>query len=359
MPGGPLLTLRTPAILRHIGRMGTHSCHDGGHHQHHGHGAHAHAAHGAHPHTGHSHAGHAHAAINERRAGLAALMTGAFMLAEVVGGLLAGSLALLADAAHMLTDAVALGLAWFAFRLAARPASRTHTYGFDRAQVLVAFANGISLFVITLWIVVEAVQRLRAPVEVLGWPMLWIAAAGLLVNIGAFAALHGADRENLNIRGAMLHVAGDLLGSLGALIAAGVILLTGWMPIDPILSVIVACIILRSAWHLVHESAHILLEGTPKGIRIEEIGPDLVGAIDAVEDVHHVHVWSLTQERPLVTLHARICSDADGDRTTRAITDRLRERHGIDHVTVQIERESCPDGPREQPRPVAAATGRG
>src|SRR5687768_348156 len=189
---------------------------------------HDHDHHHGHDHSGHGHSHH-HGHANERSVGLAALLTGGFMIAEVVGGVLAGSLALLADAGHMLTDFASLALAWIGFRLTRQPADWRRTYGFDRFAVLVAFVNGMALFAIAGWIVTEAVQRLYSPVEVLGAPMLWIAAAGLGVNVVSFFVLRAGDRDNLNIRAAVLHVVGDLLGSVAAVIAALVILATGWM----------------------------------------------------------------------------------------------------------------------------------
>jgi cobalt-zinc-cadmium efflux system protein len=285
---------------------------------------------------------HRHGA-NERRTFWAAILTCGFMLVEAAGGLIAGSLALLADAAHMLTDGVALALAWIAFRLARRPADHSRTYGFDRFQILVAFGNGITLMLLVAWIAYEAVDRFFAPVEVLGGPMLAVAVAGLLVNVVAFVLLQGADRNNLNIRGAMLHVLGDLLGSVAAILAAGVILLTGWTPIDPLLSLLVVLLIVRSAWKLVREAAHILLEGAPSAGQVGAIERDLVATIGAVEDVHHVHVWSLTQERPVVTLHARVAPGTDTDAVTGDIVRRLRERHGVGHATVQVEYARCAD----------------
>ncbi len=198
--------------------------------------------HGSHSHH-HGHAGHSHGAAhanNERRMGLAAALTGAFMFAEVAGGIAAGSLALIADAGHMLTDFASLSLAWFGFRLSRRPADWRRTYGFDRFQVLVAFANGLALFAIAAWIVYEAIERLMTTPQVSGGIMVVVATLGLFVNIAAFLLLQGADRDNLNIRGAAIHVLGDLLGSVAALIAGAVILLTGWTPIDPLLSIVVA-----------------------------------------------------------------------------------------------------------------------
>jgi cobalt-zinc-cadmium efflux system protein len=280
---------------------------------------------------------------NERRMGLAALLTGLFMGAEVAGGIVSGSLALLADAGHMLTDFASLALAWFGFRLARRSADWRRTYGFDRFQVLIAFANGVALFAIAAWIVYEAVERLGSPRPVAGGVMVVVAVLGLLVNIVAFALLHGADQENLNVKGAAIHVLGDLLGSVAALVAGTVILLTGWTPIDPLLSILVAAIIVRSGWKVVEASGHILLEGAPPELDTRHIGPDLVDNVPGVIDVHHVHVWSITQERRMVTLHACVDKGLQGDRIVKAIKQRLHARFGLDHATVEIEHGECAD----------------
>jgi cobalt-zinc-cadmium efflux system protein len=306
-----------------------------------------HRAHGPHHHHAghrqtdrHGHAGHRHGPerADERRVFWVLLLTGGFMVAEVVGGLLSGSLALLADAAHMLTDAGALALAWFALRLANRPADPKRSFGYHRFQVLAAFVNGAALIVITGWILVEAVKRLYAPVEVLGGTMLVVAALGLGVNLAGFAILHGGNRENLNMRGALLHVLGDLLGSVAAIVAAGVILITGWTPIDPILSVAVALLILRGAWDLVSRASHLLMEGAPEGFDAGEIKADLATAVPGVVEIHHVHLWALTPERPLVTLHARIEAEADHDEVLALVQHRLADRFGLRHATVQVER---------------------
>ena len=281
------------------------------------------------------------AAGNERRVFLAMLLTGGFMLAEVAGGLVAGSLALLADAGHMLTDCASLALAWMAFRIGRRPHDARRTYGYHRFQVLAAFVNGMTLIAIVGWIVIEAVRRLLAPVEVLGGLMLAIAVLGLLVNLAAFWILHRGDRENLNIQGAALHVLGDLLGSLATIAAALVIFWTGWMPIDPLLSLFVALLILRSAWVLVRKSGHILLEGTPEWLDVGELRAALAAAIPEVQDVHHVHAWMLTSERPLLTMHARLRAGADHDRVLKAIQEVLARDHGIDHATIQLEPAAC------------------
>lgn len=293
--------------------------------------------------SGHDHDRPAASTDNERRVFFAMLLTGGFMVAEAVGGVVAGSLALLADAGHMLTDAASLALAWAAFRIGRRPQDARRTYGYHRLQVLAAFVNGVTLIGIVGWIAIEAVRRLLAPIEVLGGLMLVIAVLGLLVNLAAFAILHGGDRENLNIRGAALHVLGDLLGSVAAIVAALVIFRTGWTPIDPLLSVFVALLILRSAWLLVRRSAHILLEGTPEWLDVDELRRELAAAIPQVRDVHHVHAWMLTSERPLMTLHAAVEPGADHHAVLLAIRRFLDSAYGIGHATVQIEPAGCPD----------------
>jgi cobalt-zinc-cadmium efflux system protein len=301
----------------------------------------------------HSHAhGHGHGQgggrdagkLNARSLGWAALLTGGFMVAEAVAGVLSGSLALIADAGHMLADAASLALAWLAIWMSRKPADQRRTYGSHRFQVLAAYSNGLTLFFIAIAVTWEAVSRLREPTQVLGGPMLVVAILGLAVNVVAFLVLHGAESKDLNVKGAILHVVGDMLGSVAAMVAAVVILWTGWTPIDPLLSVLVALIILRSAWFLVRESGHILLEGAPDHLDIDQIRSDLETAIPGVESVHHVHAWSLTQDKPMLTLHARVVDPSDGEHITHAIRLRLLERYGVDHVTVQIEGARCVDG---------------
>ena len=286
---------------------------------------------------GHDH-GHGHAGnVSERRIGLAALVTGVFMVAEFAGGLISGSLALIADAGHMLTDFAGLTLAWLGFRVARRPADPKRSYGYGRFGVLVAYTNGLALFAIAIWIVVEAVHRIQAPTEILGGVMLVVALVGLAVNLLAFWLLHGGDIENLNVRAARLHVLGDLFGSLAALGAALVILATGWTLIDPLLSVLVSLLILGSAFRIVRDAAHILLEGTPADLDPLRIAADLKAAVPGVVDVHHIHAWSLTQDRPLVTLNARVTHARAPADITAAIKDRLKTEFAVDHATVELE----------------------
>ena len=280
---------------------------------------------------------------NSRRIFWALLLIGGFMVVEVIGGIISGSLALLADAAHMFVDTVSLLFAWIAFRLSRRPADRARTYGYHRLPVLVAYTNGVFLVIVVGWVFFEAVDRVMYPAPILAGPMLTVAVLGLLVNIAAFAVLHGADRQNLNVRGALLHVLGDMLGSAAAVSAALVIMTSGWTPIDPLLSVFVGLLVLRSAWFLLKDAAHVLLEGVPGELDVQEIGRDLISTVDVVEDVHHVHAWSLSQERSLLTLHARIPEGAHPDSAIAAIQSRLASRFGISHATVQVEVEICMD----------------
>lgn len=286
---------------------------------------------GRHHHHGQSGTGH-----DGGRLALAAGLTGGFMVVEVVGGWLSGSLALIADAGHMLTDFASLVLAWLATRVAARPADWTWTFGFDRVAVLAAFLNGLALFVIAAVISWEAVRRLLDPPPVMGLPMFIVAVIGLGVNLVAFRVLHGGS-GGLNIRSAALHVAGDLLGSVGAIVAAAIILTTGWTAADPILSVVVTCIILVAAWRVVRDSGRILLEATPVGVDLSGISEDL-GRIAGVRRVHHLHAWAISEERPMITLHAELAADADPAALREALRHRLAEAHGFSHATIEIER---------------------
>jgi len=295
----------------------------------------------------HSHHHQDHTA-KDKRLLYALCLTAVFTLVELVGGLWSGSLALLADAGHMLTDTVALGLAYGAARLARRPADPLRSYGYHRVQILAAFINGIGFMLMVGWILVEAAQRMLNPPQVMGEMMLGVAVLGLLVNLAAFKLLHGGHQHDLNVRSALLHVLGDLLGSAAAIVAGVVILLTGWMPIDPLLSVLVALLILRSAVRVVRQSGHILLEGAPVDQDADLIRDTLLAEIPAVTDVHHVHLWSLTPERPMLTLHASLRADADWPAALSRIKAVLGERFGLAHSTVQLETTSCAD--QDEPR---------
>lgn len=278
------------------------------------------------------------------------------MLVEVTGGFIAHSLALIADAGHMLADSASLMLALFALRVGRQPADQLYSYGRQRYEVLAAFVNGLVLLALSLWIVIEAVQRLLHPQPVQGWIMLVVAGLGLLANIGAFLVLRDGE-DNLNMRSAVLHVLGDLLANAAAMVAAGVILLSGWMPVDPLLSILVSLLILRGGWRVIRESSHILLEGTPPGFDAAAVSADLVAQVPGVSGVHHLHAWSLTDSKPMLTLHAEIADGADQDGTLAAIQQRLRERFGVAHATVQIERAPCAAGDPCQDHAASAAKG--
>ncbi len=311
--------------------------HDADDHEGHDHSGHSHAAHS---HAGHD---HAHGATDKTRVLIAAALTGGFMIAEAIGGLVTGSLALIADAGHMLTDSVSLALAWYAFNLAGRAATSRLTYGFDRVKTLVAYTNGLTIFAIGLWICWEAVVRFAVPQPVLGGPMLVVALIGLGVNIAAFFVLHGGDRDSLNMRGALLHVMGDLLGSVAAIVAAVVILSTGWYPIDPILSALVAVILFKSAWSLVREAGQVLLEGVPDRMDRDSIANDIAAKVPGVTEVHHMHVWSMDGSRNMATLHACLADGTDAFGAVTAIKQRLASAHGIGHATVEVEFGACAD----------------
>jgi cobalt-zinc-cadmium efflux system protein len=306
---------------------------------------------------GHTHApgdaGHTHqhgAPTSQRKLFWALLLTGGCMVIEAVGGWVAGSLALLADSAHMLADCASLAMSYAAVRAAALPATTQMSYGHHRWQVLAAFVNGSALLLLAAWITVEAVQRLNTGVTVQGGIVAGVATLGLLVNIAAFAVLSRGE-GNLNVRGALAHVIGDMLGSLAALIAGGVILLTGWMPADPILSAGVALLMVRSGWRIARESAHILLEGAPPNCDAARVEREVLAAVPAVAGVHHVHVWSLTDEQTVVTLHCVLREGADRDRALIDIQNALHERCAVAHSTVQIERVGavCDDCPAAEP----------
>ncbi len=289
---------------------------------------------------------HAHEAdeSNLRRVMIALVLTGTFMLVEIAGGIIAGSLALLADAGHMLTDTMALALAAMAFHVAKRPPDGKLTFGYQRFQILAASVNGLSLLAIVGWILFEAVSRLISPSDVLGGTMLVVASAGLVVNLICFAVLNSGDRENLNIRGAALHVAGDLLGSIAAIVAAIVIIYTGWMTIDPILSIAVAALILKSAWSLVKRSAHVLLEGAPEWLNVKSMQERIVAGVPAVGEIHHVHIWGLTPQQLMLTMHMSLADPAASQlQVIRDVKRFLKKEYGIGHCTIEVDVEGCAD----------------
>jgi cobalt-zinc-cadmium efflux system protein len=291
---------------------------------------------------GHAHApGHVHGAdqASERRLWVALGLLFCFTLVEAGGGLWANSVALYAEAAHMLADSASLLLAIVAIRMAQLPARADRTYGHRRYQTLAAYTNGLVLLALTVVVVVAAVRRLLAPPPVDGSVMLVTAVIGAAANVCAFLALSGAT--SLNERGARLHVLSDLAGSVAAIGASILIVWRGWTVADPLLSLAVSVLILRSGWQLTRNSAHVLLEGAPPGFDPHAVEHDLEVAVPGITGVHHIHAWSLTGETPMLTLHATLKDGADRHAALTAVMQRLHERFGVDHATVQIEEGEC------------------
>ncbi|MDF4004266.1 cation diffusion facilitator family transporter [Luteibacter sahnii] len=305
------------------------------------HHAHSHAGHGhahAHDHD-HSHAGSG----SERKLLVAFVLTSLMLVVEASGGLMSGSLALLADAGHMLVDAAALLLAFLGARFAGRPADARRTYGYGRIEVLAGFVNALAQFALVAFIAVEAIQRLFSPQPILSGVMLIVAVLGLLANVFVLRLLHGHDPDDVNVAGASLHVLGDLLGSVAAVLAALAVRWLGWGWADPLLSILVSLLILRSAWSLLRRSGHILLEGTPDGVDLAEIQGALAAADPDVTGVHHLHVWQVTAGSRMATLHAELRPGADQARVLRVLKSLLSERWKVGHATIQFDPDACPD----------------
>ncbi len=275
---------------------------------------------------------------NRRRLALTLGLVLLYMAAEVVGGLLTGSLALLADAGHMLSDAAALGLALFAIWFARRPAPSGFTFGYHRTEILAALVNGATLLAISAWIVVEAVRRFRAPPQVDGGPMMAIAVGGLFVNLAGLWILHGGRDESLNVRGAWLHVLTDALGSVQAIVAGGLILAFGWNWADPAASVLIALLVLWSAWALVRESVSVLMQRAPGHLDVDELRDAILG-LEGVAGICDMHVWTVTTGLDSLSAHVVVEEGRDDREMLRAVRDLVHEGFGIDHVTVQIEPE--------------------
>ncbi|HEY5364967.1 MAG TPA: cation diffusion facilitator family transporter [Casimicrobiaceae bacterium] len=294
-----------------------------------------HDGHDGHDHAAHDHAGHAHAQPGTpvRALAIAFLVTAAFAVVEAAGGYFTGSLALLSDAGHMITDAAALAVAMFAQKVAQRPPSPRASYGYARAEVLAAFVNALVMLLIVAAIVFEAVQRLAHPSPVAGVMVLVIASVGLMVNLIAAWVL-SRQQGSLNARAALLHVMGDLMGSVAAIVAGGVIATTGWLPIDPILSIVISLLILRSTWRLLRQSSAVLMEGVPPHLDYAEIG-NALSRLPGVANVHDLHVWQMGSEDVALSAHVAIGEGVEWPRTLGAAQRMLRERYAITHVTLQ------------------------
>lgn len=273
-------------------------------------------------------------------------LTGGYMFAEFVAGWMSGSLALMADALHMFTDVGALGLALFAVRWAARHADDHRTFGYGRTQVLAAFVNASTVMLLAAFLTTQAVRRFWTPHEVSSGLMFWVAVLGLFVNLVIFIVLHRNGKENLNMRAATLHVLGDLLSSAAVVGAALLIQYTGWYVVDTIATLVVAALIANSSRGIIKESAHILLEGRPRGLILGDVAKAIEAEVPEVKGLHHVHAWSLSGEDVLLTLHARVDEAAarKDDEIMADIKALLKAKFGISHSTIQFERlESCDD----------------
>ena len=288
---------------------------------------------------GHSH-GHAHATGSILRWSLAA--TAAFVVVELIAGFQAHSLALLSDAGHNFTDALALGLAWAGFYLQSKPADETKTYGYHRASVLSAFVNALTLVVLSAWILYESVLRLRAPEPVNETVMMAVAGLGLAMNGSIVLALRAASRNDINIRSAFVHMLGDALGSIAIVLGAVAIRYTGGVRVDPILSILIALLIVWTAWDIIRESLNILLEGLPRGIHLADVARSM-GEVKGVLGVHDLHIWSLGSSTHALSCHVLIedVPPSESDTVLRSLNALLEGRFGITHSTVQFEHVRC------------------
>ena len=271
-----------------------------------------------------------------RRLQLVLAMVVGYLVVEVVGGLLTNSLALLADAGHMFTDAAGIGLALLAIWFARRPATPEKSFGYYRIEIFAAVANAVILFGVAGYILYEAVQRFAAPPEVIGLPMLGVASVGLLINLISMRLLHAGAQGSLNLRGAYLEVLGDLLGSVAVIVAGVVIIVTGWTPIDPIASVVIAGLILPRTWSLLREAVDILLQATPKGVDLDEVRRHMLRA-RGVSDIHDLHAWTLTSGLNVVSLHAVVEPGADPAAVLDELCACLTDDFDMEHSTIQLE----------------------
>lgn len=298
---------------------------------------------------------HDHGAADRRSLAAATCLIAALLAGEVAAGLVAGSLALLADAGHLLSDVAALGLALGASALAARPASGSWTYGFRRLEILAAQANGLALALVGIWIVYGAIRRLVSPRDVRGGIVLAVALAGMAVSLLAAGLLARSSRESLNVRGAFLHVATDLAAFAGTAAAGALVLVTGWDRLDSIAGLLVASLMFWAAYGLLRDSARIFLEVSPANIDPDEVGHALVAQADVV-GVHDLHVWTLTSGFPVVSAHVLVAAGADCHRARRELEAMLAERFGLEHSTLQVEHalgpvQLGPAAPRDTPLP--------
>lgn len=270
-------------------------------------------------------------------------LTAAFLIAEIVGGIITNSLALLSDAAHMATDVIALAISLFAVRLSRRPPDAKRTYGYARMEAIGALINGVMLFVVAFYILWEAVGRFREPPEVASAGMLVIATLGLTVNLISMRLLKAGSGESLNVKGAYLEVWADMLGSIGVILAALIITFTGWTVVDPILAVLIGLWVLPRTWTLLREAGQVLMQGVPQGVDIDAIR-NALGAVPGVAEVHDLHVWALGSKEPVLTAHLVLGDGGpEPDSVRKAAADLLATRFRVEHATLQVEAQACSD----------------
>jgi cobalt-zinc-cadmium efflux system protein len=298
-----------------------------------------------HDHCGHH--GHSHSTANRKRLLLTLILAAGYMVAEIVGGLLSNSLALLADAGHMLSDVASLALSVFAIWIADRPAGSQRTFGYYRAEILAALVNGATLVAVSFFIVHEAWHRFSDPPEVQGGLMMWIAVGGLIVNLFGLAVLHGGKDHNLNVRGAWLHVMSDTLGSVAAIVAGLLIQNFGWYIADPIISAVISLLVVVSAWRLLSDSVRVLMQAAPTHVDVPSLQAALIET-PGVVDVHDLHVWTITSGMDSVSCHIVSDGSLPYDKVLQSVRDVVIEQFSIDHVTIQIE----PEGFQEPNTPV-------
>jgi cobalt-zinc-cadmium efflux system protein len=279
---------------------------------------------------------HGRAAESQRHLSIVLILTSVYMVAETFGGWWTGSLALLADAGHMFADVAALTLALMAVWFGARPATPRKTFGYYRLEILAALINGVVLVLVSFLVFYEAYQRWASPPVVRSREMMFVAAGGLLVNLVCAWVLHHDRKEDLNIRGAWLHVIGDALGSVGAIIAGALMLLFGWYAADPLVSVIIALLIVWSSWHLIRESTNVLLEGTPAHINLAAV-EDAILETQGVDDVHDLHLWTITSGREALSAHIIHGHATSQPELLKELQTKLHDRFGVDHLTIQME----------------------
>ena len=285
-------------------------------------------------------AGHSHATVragHERKLWMALGLTGSFMIAEVIGAFVTGSLALLSDAAHMMTDALALAISLVAIQVAKRPADRKRTFGYARFEILAAAFNALLLFAVAFYILYEAYQRLQAPAEIQSTGMLVIALLGLIVNLISMRLLSAASGESLNVKGAYLEVWSDMLGSIGVIIAAVLMMLTGWGWVDSVVAAAIGFWVVPRTWTLLKASMNVLLQGVPDGIDIDAV-EQAIHAVPGVREVHDLHIWALTSGKNVLSTHLVVDPAQGSEQQVLAqVTELLHEQFDISHVTIQIE----------------------